>query len=227
MSAGGPPQERSIGEGLRTVVMISGGGTNLQAILHDIEKNDLRIRLESVISDRPDALGLERARDAGIETRVVDYAAFSERADAERELANVLESLDPELIVLAGFMRILPTEIVARFPGRMVNIHPSLLPKHRGLDTYRRALEAGDAWHGSTVHYVTPELDAGPAIIQYRVPIQANETEETLADRVRRGEYIVYPRAIGWIAEGRVELRGDRVWLDGQPLDAPVVVAES
>ena len=222
MSAG-----QGIGEGPRTAVLISGGGTNLQAIIDAVTAGNLHIRLEAVISDRPDAFGLARAREAGIPAQVIDYASFGTRTDAEIELADALEKLNPELVVLAGFMRILPADLVERFPGRMLNIHPSLLPRHRGLDTYRRALEAGDDWHGSTVHFVTSELDAGPAIIQYRVPVHPDESEASLSERVRSGEYLIYPRAIGWIADGRVELEGDAIRFDGRILDGPEVVNET
>ena len=216
-----------IGRGIRTVVMISGGGTNLQAIINRVAAKDLSINLCAVVSDRPDVLGLERASGAGIPTHVVDYRTIGDRATAERQLADLLAELDPELIVLAGFMRILPTPIVATFAGRMLNVHPSLLPKFRGLDTFRRAIDAGERWHGSTVHFVIPALDAGPSIIQYRVPIRADETETSLQARVQQGEYLVYPQAVGWFAEGKLRLEGDEVWLDGLPLAEPVIVNES
>jgi phosphoribosylglycinamide formyltransferase-1 len=213
-----------IGAGPRTVVLISGAGTNLQAIIDAILNDELGINLCAVISDRPAAKGLDRARQAGIPTVTVDYADFKTRDAAERALAAELTTLAPDLVVLAGFMRILPAKLVADFNGRMLNIHPSLLPKYRGLHTYRQVLESGDAWHGSTVHYVTPELDAGPAIIQYRVPIQPDETEASLMARVLPGEYLIYPRAIGWFATGRLALEEDAVWLDGRRLEAPVIV---
>ena len=158
-----------IGEGLRTTVLISGGGTNLQAIINQVGSGELRINLQAVVSDRPGILGLERADKSSIPTRVVDYSKFAGRADAEQALSANLRELEPELVVLAGFMRILPATLVTEFHGRMLNIHPSLLPKFRGLNTYHRAIQARETWHGSTVHYVTPELDAGPSIIQYKV----------------------------------------------------------
>jgi phosphoribosylglycinamide formyltransferase-1 len=216
-----------IGTGMRTVVMVSGGGTNLQAIINEVEAGALPVALTAVVSDRPGILSLERAERAGVPTRVVDYARIGARAASDAALAETLADIDPELVVLAGFMRILPDEIVAAHDGRMLNIHPSLLPKFRGLHTYRRALDAGERWHGSTVHFVTPELDAGPAIIQYRVAIGPDETETSLQARVQRGEYLIYPRAIGWFASGRLELRGDEAWLDGLPLAEPVIVDES
>ena len=218
---------KGIGRGMRTVVMISGGGTNLQAIINRVTANDLPVNLCAVVSDRPGVLGLERAAGAGIPTHVVDYAAIGDRATAENQLADLLDRLDAELIVLAGFMRILPTPFVEAWTGRMLNVHPSLLPKFRGLDTFRRAIDAGERWHGSTVHFVIPALDAGPSIIQYRVPIRADETETSLQARVQQGEYLIYPRAIGWFAEGKLRLQGEEVWLDGLPLSEPVVVDES
>ena len=216
-----------IGEGLRTTVLISGGGTNLQAIINQVGSGELRINLQAVVSDRPGILGLERADKSSIPTRVVDYSKFAGRADAEQALSANLRELEPELVVLAGFMRILPATLVSEFHGRMLNIHPSLLPKFRGLNTYHRAIQARETWHGSTVHYVTPELDAGPSIIQYKVRIQPDETELSLSTRVQQGEYIIYPRAIGWIADGRLQLKNHEVWLDGLPLFEPIVVEES
>jgi phosphoribosylglycinamide formyltransferase-1 len=216
-----------IGRGLRTTVLISGGGTNLQAIINEVVSGELGIHLQAVVSDRPGVLGLERAEKFGIPTITIDYSKFDSRPAAEHALAEGLRKLEPDLLVLAGFMRILPTQLVADYHGRMLNIHPSLLPKFRGLDTYRRAIEADETWHGSTVHYVTPELDAGPAIIQYKVRIRPDETEQSLSARVQHGEYIIYPRAIGWIADGRLRLENDRVWLDGLPLTQPVIIEES
>lgn len=219
-------QSPGIGTGMRTVVMISGGGTNLQAIINEVLAGGLPIELRAVVCDRPGVLGLERAEQAGVPTCVIDYVQIGERARAEAELAATLEGLSPELVVLAGFMRILPDTIVDTYRGRMLNIHPSLLPKFRGLNTHRRALDAGERWHGSTVHFVIPALDAGPSIIQYRVAIHADETEASLQERVQQGEYLIYPRAIGWLASGRLRLRDDEAWLDGLPLDEPVRVDE-
>lgn len=212
--------------GPRTAVLVSGGGTNLQAIIDRQAAGDLPVSLVGVLSDRPGVRALERAAAAGIPALTVDHAAFPGRAAFDAELLATLERLAPEIVVLAGFMRILPAATVQRWAGRMLNVHPSLLPLYPGLHTYRRALAAGDAWHGSTVHFVTPELDAGPAIIRYRVRIRPGETELSLAQRVQQGEYLVYPRAIGWLATGRLALREGRAWLDGEPLAAPVTVDE-
>ncbi len=214
------------GQFSRVVVLVSGGGTNLQAIIDDVRQGELAVDLCGVMADKPDAYGLTRAANADIETVIVDYAAYADRDTAESALHDELTKMSPDIVVLAGFMRILPDRIVRDFEGRMLNVHPSLLPRYPGLDTYRRALSAGDEWHGSTVHFVTPELDAGPAIIQYRVRINAGETVESLSRRVQRGEYLIYPKAIGWLAEGRLAMRGDHATLDGRPLDEPVVIDE-
>lgn len=219
MSAGARPA-------LRSAILVSGSGSNLQAIIDQQRAGRLGIDIVGVLSDRPGVLALERARQAGIPAVTVNFRAAADRADFAAQLATELEALAPDLVVLAGFMRILPTDIVDRYRGRMLNVHPSLLPKYPGLDTYRRALAAGDAWHGSTVHFVIPELDAGPGIIQYRIRVQAADTEQTLRERVQRGEHLIYPRAIDWIASGRVAYRDDSVYLDGQPLPSPVVVDE-
>jgi phosphoribosylglycinamide formyltransferase-1 len=216
-----------LGAGPATAILVSGGGTNLQAIINCVQENQLRARISCVLSDVPDAYGLERARAAGIPTVAVDYNAHENRAAAERELALQLKRQDPEIVVLAGFMRILPDTIVQTYHGRMLNVHPSLLPKYRGLHTYARVLEAGDAWHGATVHFVVPELDAGPSIIQYRVPVRPDDDEQSLRARVQKGEYQIYPQALGWLASGRLKLRDGLAWLDDNPLAEPVMVEES
>lgn len=210
-----------------TAVLVSGGGTNLQAIIDASQDGSLPIELCAVLSDRADAFGLERARRAGIKACAVDYGDFQRREDAETALLDQLDDCRPELVVLAGFMRILPDAAVARYHGRMLNIHPSLLPKYRGLHTFRRVLAAGDRWHGSTVHFVVPELDAGPAIIQYRIAVSAEDTEDSLRQRVQAGEYLIYPRAIAWYASGRLRLKADKVMLDEVELQQPVLVDES
>ncbi|MDJ0928923.1 MAG: phosphoribosylglycinamide formyltransferase [Gammaproteobacteria bacterium] len=211
----------------RTAVLISGSGTNLQAIIDATAAGELPIDLCAVVSDQPAAFGLERARRADIPTITVDYRDHPDRSAAEAGLGDTLAELDPDIVVLAGFMRILPDDIVEHFRGRMLNVHPSLLPKFRGLHTFARVLEAGDAWHGSTVHFVVPELDSGPSIIQYRIAVRSDDDEASLKDRVQAGEYVIYPRAIGWLATGRVELKHDAAWLDGERLGTPVLVDES
>lgn len=211
---------------LRVAVLISGSGTNLQAIIDANAGGNLGIDIIGVISDRPDALGLQRARDADIPAIAIDFAACANRAHYDKQLAQELSKLAPDLVALAGYMRILPTATVNQFRGRILNIHPSLLPAYPGLDTYTRALAAGEAWHGSTVHFVTPELDAGPGILQYRVRIRADETEPTLRARVQNGEYNIYPQAIAWFAASKIKLQDNTVIMDGKPVDGPAVIDE-
>jgi phosphoribosylglycinamide formyltransferase-1 len=211
---------------LRVAVLISGSGTNLQAIIDANAGGNLFIDFIGVISNRPDALGLQRARDADIPAIAIDFEACENRAHYDKQLAQELSKLAPDLVVLAGYMRILPTATVNHFRGRMLNIHPSLLPAYPGLDTYTRALAAGEAWHGSTVHFVIPELDAGPGILQYRLRIRADETEPTLRARVQNGEYNIYPQAIAWFAASKIKLQDNTVIMDGKPVDGPVVIDE-
>lgn len=215
------------GRALRTVVLVSGSGSNLQAIIDRVRARELDVDIVGVISDRHGAFALERARSAGIPAFTIDYKAAGSREEFAAQLAARLDALQPGLIVLAGFMRILPAGLVNRYRGRMLNVHPSLLPKYPGLDTYRRALASGDEWHGSTVHFVIPELDSGPGIIQYRVRIRPGDNEDSLRQRVQGGEYLIYPRAIQWMAEGRVVHRDGQVWMDGAILAAPEVVGEA
>lgn len=211
---------------LRVAVLISGSGTNLQAIIDAIAAEKMPVSLVAVLSDRPAAFGLQRAAAAGIPTIAMNFKEFASRSDYETRLANELAKLRPDLVVLAGYMRILPTAIVNAYSGRMLNVHPSLLPAYPGLDTYARALAAGESHHGATVHFVTPELDAGPAIIQYRVPVEPGDTQASLRARVQAGEYRIYPQAIRWIADGRLKLVGKQVLLDNQPLASPIIIED-
>ena len=208
------------------VVLISGQGTNLQALIDASRDGRLPARIAAVISDRADAPGLERARRAGIEAIAMSPRGFAARAAFERALGDAIAAHAPAAVVLAGFMRVLGADLVGRFEGRMLNVHPALLPRHRGLDTHRRVLEAGDREHGATVHFVTAELDAGPRVIQYRLRVSAQDSAETLAARVHRGEHMILPRASGWLAAGRLSVVGDQVWLDGKRLAEPVVIEE-
>jgi phosphoribosylglycinamide formyltransferase-1 len=179
--------------------------------------------VDVVISDRPDVAGITTARDLGLQTHVVSWKAAAERAAFELALSQSIAAHSPDLVVLAGFMRVLSTPFVERYAGRMINIHPSLLPKYTGLHTHRRALEAGDTAHGASVHFVTPELDGGPLILQSRVPVKAGDTESTLAARVQATEHVIYPRVVEWIADGRLEWNEGHPLLDGKPLNEPVV----
>jgi phosphoribosylglycinamide formyltransferase-1 len=210
----------------RAVVLVSGSGSNLQALIDGVAAGAVGATICGVVSDRPGAYALERAARAGIPGTTVDYAAAANRQAFDAALAEVIEELQPDLVVLAGFMRILDAGLVERYRGRMLNVHPALLPLYPGLHTYRRVLAAGDAWHGTTVHFVIPALDAGPGIIQYRVAVRPGDTEDSLRQRVVQGEHQIYPRAVDWVAAGRLELRDGRVWLDGRALTAPLQVDE-
>ena len=212
---------------LRVAVLISGSGTNLQAIIDAQQSGELNIDIVAVLSDRPNAFGLSRAIDAGLHAMAVNYESFDSREEYDAELRRVLEHAQPELIVLAGYMRILPDETVHAWAGRMLNVHPSLLPDYPGLNTYKRALDAGEPHHGTTVHLVIPELDAGPPLLQYRVAVQSGDTVETLRERVQSGEYRIYPQAIGWIADGRLRVERGIPMLDGKTLEQPVVMDET
>lgn len=209
---------------LPVVVLISGRGSNLQVIAEQARSGRLPIEIRAVVSDREDAAGLEWARGAGLRCVVLAPKTFASRHEYDRALADLVAAHAPGLVVLAGFMRILGPEFVDRFAGRMLNIHPSLLPRHRGLHTHRRALEAGDREHGASVHFVTRELDGGPAVLQARVPVRDGDDEASLAARVLEQEHRIFPRAVGWFARGRLAWREGRAWLDGSPLEGPVIV---
>ena len=210
---------------LPVAVLISGRGSNLQALIAG--QADWPYRIAAVVSSAADAPGLALARDAGIPTEVLEPKGFAGRADYDRALAALIDRHDPKLVALAGFMRILTPELVERYGGRMLNIHPSLLPRHPGLHTHRRVLDAGEPEHGATVHFVTAELDGGPRVVQVRVPVLPGDDADTLAARVLAGEHRIYPLAVGWFAAGRLRLRGDGCpELDGQALAAPVVLAD-
>ena len=209
-------------------VLASGRGSNLKSILEATKDPAYPAEVRLVLSDVADAPALGAARAAGIDALTIDPERKGPRLSNRAE-TSILSALDEHRIrclVLAGFMRILPAALVAEWEGRMLNIHPSLLPKYRGLHTYRRVLQAGERWHGSTVHFVIPELDAGPAIVQYRVEIRPDDSEQTLMQRVQEGEYRIYPMAIGWIAAGRVSLEGGKVVKDGAELIEPVLINE-
>jgi len=206
---------------LPVVVLISGSGTNLQALI-DAAAAGRPFAIAAVISNRPAVAGLERASAAGIPTRVVDHTAFADRDSFDAALAEAIESFAPGLVVLAGFMRILTTGFVRRFAGRMLNIHPSLLPAFQGLDTHRRALEAGVREHGASVHFVTAELDGGPVIAQARLAVEPGDTPSSLAARVLAREHVLLPQVVSWFAEGRLRMHGHQVWFDGSALQAPL-----
>ena len=202
----------------RIVVLISGSGSNLQAIIDACQSGQIDASIAAVISNRPGCYGLERAERAGIEATAIDHTAFASREQFDEALADAIDSAQAELIVLAGFMRILSEGFVSRYKGKLLNIHPSLLPKYPGLHTHQRALDNGDTVAGVTVHFVTAELDGGPAIIQAEVPVQPDDTAEALAQRVLGEEHRIYPQAIGWFIDKRLVLDNGKATLDNAPL---------
>lgn len=212
--------------GPKLVVLISGGGTNLQALIDALRAGELPAEIAAVISNRGDAYGLQRAAQVGIPTRVVDHRHYPDRPTFDRALLAEIEAWQPALVPLAGFMRVLTADFVTHFRGRLLNIHPSLLPRHRGLDTHRRALQAGDREHGASVHFVTPELDGGPVVLQARVPVKADDDEATLAARVLTKEHVIYPLAVRWVLEGRLVWQDGQVLYDSRPLAQPLQLDE-
>jgi phosphoribosylglycinamide formyltransferase-1 len=193
------------------VVLVSGRGSNMEAIVRACERERWDARIAAVVSNRGDAAGLAFARGRGIATEVVDHRAFAGRDAFDEALAEAIERHRPDVVALAGFMRILGADFVRRLDGRLVNIHPSLLPAFPGLHTHRRAIEAGCKASGATVHFVTADLDHGPIVAQAVVPVLADDTEETLAARVLAQEHVLYPRAVRWLVEGALERRDGRV----------------
>jgi len=208
---------------LRLAILISGRGSNMATIARECQQHRIRATVSVVISDRPGVAGITTAQGMGIETHVVSRSSAVNRDAFERSLAEAMDNHTPDLVVLAGFMRVLSAQFVERYAGRMINIHPSLLPKYTGLHTHQRVLEAGDAEHGASVHYVTPELDGGPVILQSRVPVKTGDTESSVAARVMATEHVIYPRVVGWIADGRLKWNDGRPTLDGKLLTQPVV----
>jgi phosphoribosylglycinamide formyltransferase-1 len=206
---------------IKLAILISGRGSNMEALAEACASGALAARVAVVIADRGGAAGLDAARARGLETATLVHRG--ERRGFERELGAVLERYRPDAVALAGFMRVLSAEFVAQYLGRVFNIHPSLLPKYRGLDTHRRVLAAGDAVHGASVHFVTPELDAGPVVLQSQVAVLPGDSEATLAARVLATEHVIYPRVLGWFADGRLVWRDNAAWLDGRRLTAPLV----
>lgn len=208
---------------LPLTVLISGRGSNMAAIAKACAEGRIDASIHAVISDQPDAAGLTLARDFGLTTRSVPFHGFPDRSRFEQALGAAIEASPPGIVVLAGFMRILSAEFVLNYLGRMLNIHPSVLPKYRGLHTHRRVLEAGDTEHGASVHFVTAELDGGPIVLQSKVTVRPEDTEESLSARVQATEYIIYPRVLGWLAEERLVWREGLPWFDGKPLESPLV----
>ena len=209
-------------EHLPLVVLVSGRGSNLRAIEARISAGELPARICAVLSDRSDAAALEWAAKRGVPVRAIAPPDYPDRRAYDLALADAVALYDPALVVFAGFMRIVGSDFIGRYSDRMLNIHPSLLPRHRGLHTHRRVLEAGETEHGASVHFVTNELDGGPVVLQARVPVLPGDDETTLAQRVLAQEHRIYPLAIRWYAEGRLRFASGAAWLDGRRLDAPV-----
>ncbi|MCB1663157.1 MAG: phosphoribosylglycinamide formyltransferase [Pseudomonadales bacterium] len=215
------PQKNTTDRKFSLVVLISGGGSNLQSIINACQTNQIPAKISAVISNKADAFGLERAKKAGIPQHVIKHQDFNSREAFDTQLAMTIDQYQPDLVVLAGFMRILSKSFVERYLGKLINIHPSLLPRYPGLHTHQRALDGGDTEHGASVHFVTPELDAGPVIIQGIIAITATDNPESLAEKVLiKVEHQIYPQAIEWIAKGRIELKNRLVYLDREPLPA-------
>ena len=210
---------------LPVAVLISGRGSNLLALERATRDGRVDGRIVAVLSDRADAAGIPAARSLGLEASVLEPPRGMDRAAYGELLSARVHASGARLVVLAGFMRILDGGFVRRWAGRLLNIHPSLLPAYRGLHTHRRVLDAGERTHGCTVHYVIEELDAGPVIIQGRLAVRPGEDETALSARVQRLEHIIYPRAVGWIADGRLEWRAGTPLMDGEPL-RPALVEE-
>ena len=184
------------------MILISGRGSNMKSIVNAVQSGDLDVNISAIISNRPDAAGLEFAQQANIANAVVDHKQFESRESFDQALAKEIDLYSPDLVVLAGFMRILTTEFVNHFAGKLINIHPALLPKFKGLNTHQRAIDAGEKEHGASVHIVTAELDDGPVVLQAKVPVLADDTEQTLAARVLEQEHLLYPAAIKQLISG-------------------------
>lgn len=203
------------------VVLISGSGSNLQAIINAVGNREIDATISAVISNRPGVKGLERAAQANIKTIVIDHTGFSEREAFDAALADQINKLQPDLIVLAGFMRILSSDFIEQHKNKILNIHPSLLPEFKGLNTHRRVIEAEEIAHGASVHFVSNELDSGPVVIQAEVPVLDDDDEATLSERVLQQEHIIYPMAIKWFIEGRLALINNQVHMDNKPIKQP------
>ena len=204
----------------RLAVLISGRGSNLQAFIAACDRGELAAQISLVISNNPAAAGLQHATAAGLATRCINHRDYPSREAFDHALVDELRASAIDLVILAGFMRILTPVLIEPYRGRLLNIHPSLLPKYPGLDTHQRALDAGDAEAGATVHFVTQELDGGPPVLQARVPILQGDTADILAARVAGEEHIIFPLAARWLAQGRLALTESGATLDGKPLPA-------
>ncbi|WP_339899712.1 phosphoribosylglycinamide formyltransferase [Paraglaciecola polaris] len=202
----------------KIVVLISGNGSNLQALIDDIVEQKIAAEIVAVVSNKANVFGLERAAQANIPHQVVNHKEFTTREEYDAQLHSVIAGFSPDLVVLAGFMRILTPWFVEQFTGKMLNIHPSLLPKYKGLDTHQRAIDAKDEEHGASVHFVTPELDGGPVVLQSKVPVFADETALQLASRVQEQERQMYPLVVRWFCQKRLLMLNNKAYLDGNEI---------
>lgn len=201
-------------------VLISGSGSNLQAILDACKTGFIAGRVSAVISNKAGVYGLERAAAAGVKTLVLDHKAYADRTSYDKALMAAIDAEQADLVVLAGFMRILTPEFVSHYQGRLLNIHPSLLPKYQGLNTHQRAIDAGDTEHGCSVHFVTAELDGGPVVLQAKVPVFSDDDAAAVAERVHEQEHRIYPLVVRWFCQDRLQHLADKALLDGQILSA-------
>lgn len=208
----------------RLVILVSGGGSNLQSLIDGCEGSEINATISAVISNNPGAGGLERAAKAGIPNVAIDHKAFDSREAFDQALSELIDSFSPDLVILAGFMRILTAQFVDHYLGRMMNIHPSLLPAYPGLHTHKRAIEAGDKKAGATVHFVTPELDGGPSIIQAQVDIDASDNEDSLATKVLGFEHKIYPEAVKWFCANRLVMENNQVKLDNNTISPSGII---
>jgi len=204
----------------RIVVLLSGSGTTLQSIID----TDLPAEISAVISNKPDVMGLSRAQEAAIPTHVLEHTAYESREAFDHDLQGLIDEYEADLVVLAGFMRILSDDFVNHYSGKLINIHPSLLPSYKGMHTHQRVMDAAEPFHGSSVHFVNAELDGGPVLLQARLPVLASDSIESLELRIKTKEHLIYPTAITWLAEGRIELTDGEIHMDGKKMTGPVVM---
>lgn len=200
------------------VVLVSGQGSNLQALIDACQQGRIAAKIVAVFSNKAQAYALQRAEAAGIATHALDAKAYEDRTAFDAALADAIDKYQPDLVVLAGYMRILSPQLVQRYAGRIVNIHPSLLPKYPGLHTHRQAIDNSDGEHGTSVHFVTEQLDGGPVILQAKVPIFPGDEENEVIERVQAQEHTIYPLVVNWFVEGRLAMREGAAWLDGERL---------
>ena len=211
---------------IKAVCLISGKGTNLEAILKHIDKNNLNLNISSVISDNPKAKGLSIAENYNINTHVIDFQKYKNKKDFDDQLEIYINNINPDIVFLSGYMRILSTNFCSCYLGRIINIHPSLLPKFKGLNTYQRALSKNETYHGSSVHLVVNEIDSGAIIIQFRTKIKPNDTVLSLTKRVKKGEHMIFPMAISYLANKDLKIIDQEPFLFGKKLINPIIIED-